>query len=100
MSKAPKRVIIDNVTHSTTICLSYCRLHNFNNHSKTFSLVSKSHEDCVGPGGRPGPMTEHQSVQYKINDKINYKSRPSQQKLRSRHLSISGTMAQWGGGGL
>ena len=29
-------------------------------------------------------MTEHQSVQYKINDKINYKSRPcegSQQKL-------------------
>ena len=49
--------------------------------------MSKSHEDCVGPGGRPGPMTEHQSVQYKINDKINYKSRPcegsegSQQKL-------------------
>ena len=48
---------------------------NLNNHSQIFSLVSKSHEDCVRPGGRPGPMTEHQSVQYKINDKINYKSR-------------------------
>ena len=46
--------------------------------------MSKSHEDCVGPGGRPGPMTEHQSVQYKINDKINYKSRPSSQSAEAQ----------------